>query len=385
MQAVFCLLICIAISCSSDPVNINRPFSDLIPSKYLDSLTATNKSIVISMSDSINHVIPRKRDFYSIVKRVGIDSIAPPMGILPYKACAVINDSLAAISTTRGYVRFINIKTGSIVKDFRPGMGPAEFQNPQKILNTKTHFAVYDMDRNFVEVFDETLKHVVYINLRNISNSSWNLAPIQPAFGLVSDGVYTIDDLSVDGINVVKHNFSGHVVEKFPVGTWMPDSPDALNRYGVWVNEKYLAIGSVAVPYVIVLDRQSKEILKFIAIDSIHTRNQLKYVLDPTRNITLTRAVYDVFFKDDNIVVNLYGMNVQFSLVGDSNSTILIYRNPDKTESAPFEVLNEHWITTASDTTFRIAAANHFYAPGKLMNCPAERDFIEFFELDGDR
>jgi hypothetical protein len=165
----------------------------------------------------------------------------------------------------------------------------------------------------------------------------------------------------------------------------MPESPDALNRYGVWASEKYLAIGSLAVPYVIVLERQSKELVKFIALDHKNTRRELNNVLDPKRNITLTRSIYDVFFKDESVVVNLYGLNVQVALNRDSEPIILVYRNPDKTDSASFEVVNDHWIATANDTTFRIATTNHFYAQGKLMNCPMDRDFIEFYELDGEQ
>lgn len=371
-------LLFVFVTMCDDKNNVTiRPYSNYkqLKSTLLDSISNTGKLSIIDLDDEFNNVSIKK---YNFIKRIGADMNHD--SLIPIKSCSIIDDTTVSISSDKGIVRFIHSNTGALIKEFQQGWGPSEFVKPQKIINNEKFISIYDEERNFVNIIDKQYNHKLYIHIRNFSNTNTSWLYQQPAFGFVNDGLWIINDVDFDQPMIQHYLLSGELSESFPVPKLFDDAPAAFQKYGVWASETYLAIASIGIPYIMILEKQSRNIVKVIAINSFHVKDRVERILNKNSNIEDFRSIYELHFVGDRLVINFMSGLYEYELSVNNSWTFISKKQPTAEELNRGEILNELLIRTAEDSVYYQPTSHHFYGDLWMIVCPNARDYVDIFE-----
>jgi len=367
--------------CAKVDIEIELPYNRFneLKSAYLDSIASSGKLVVIDLDDTLSTISIKR---YNFIKRIGVDR--DTISMVPIKSCSIINDTTVAASSDKGILRFIHSNSGALIRNFQQGWGPSEFARPQKIISNGKNVAIYDEGRNFVNILDDNYNHLAYVHIRNLSNINTSWLYQQPAFGFVNDGLWIIND--VDNYQPVVQNYvsSGEISESFPVPDWFTNAPAAFQRYGIWASDSYLALASIGIPYILILGKESREIIKLIAINSLYVVSNVERILNKSSNIGDYRSVYELHFVNDRIIINFMSGLYEYDLSKDDGNWIYVSkRQPTDEELKGGEIVNDMFIRTAEDSVYYQPTSHHFYGDSKMIVCPNARDYLDIFEYRG--
>lgn len=369
------------VACDRKISNVVDPYDkyEVFKSEYFDSLKNENMLMRIDFEEIHNKKVTRE---YVFKKRIGFD--IDSTSLIPIKSCSIINDSTVALASDSGIVRFINSNSGAVIQEFNTGMGPLEYQKPQKIYSNSDYITIYDEHRNFIHILNNNRNHYAYLPLRNYSNLSTAWITHQPAYGIDSKGVWITNDINYKSTHVEHYDYSGTLIENFSINEWFPNAPAIFQRFGVWSSEKYLAVASVGVPYIVIYDKASRKIVKAFVIYRNIIDESIARALDVSRNFVDIRHVQEIHFIQDIVFINVMSTLYSYDLFLDNNEWIgLSVLQPTDEVLIQGEIVNQQFITTGGDSTNYYTSSNHFYGENLLLRCPVARDFVDIYEYKG--
>jgi len=366
-----CLCLIQILSCS-EKVSMERPYADLLPSSYLDSIFQyeADKIVILNTNDDT-----RKYE-YSFVKRVNVNTNS--LDILPIRSCAFALDSLVIVTSDRGFVRVINSVEERITHDFLAGRGPDEFGKPQKILHDENHIYIYDESRQYIKVFDQHFNHIAFVTATNMANANTMLPYLQPAYGVGGGYIYQINDRQHWPPVIYKQTHTGEIADHFALRDWFPDSKTAFRAYGVWASDEYVAVSPIGVPYVMILNADDWSLNRFVVINHQSYYSRIERTID--NDFPFLKTMREISFDRNRIIISVNGIRFKLDLDSPNEWGIIWTDDPIKNGYLLSQgVVDSRTNFTGADSVY-VNLTTDYYAPNRLMMCPLDRDFVDFFE-----
>lgn len=350
-----------------------RPFADLLPSAYLDSLFKYEFEKIVILNTDVD---TRKYE-YSFVKRVFVNTNS--LDILPIRSCAFAHDSLVIVTSDRGFVRVINLVEERITHDFLAGRGPDEFGKPQKILHDENHIYIYDESRQYIKVFDQQFNHIAFVTATNLANANTMLPYLQPAYGVGGGYIYQINDRQHWPPVIYKQTHTGEIADQYALRDWFPDSKTAFRAYGVWASDEYVAVSPIGVPYVMILNADDWSLNRFVVINHQSYYSRIERTIKS--DFPFLKTMREISFDRNWVIISVNGIRFRMNLDSPTEWGTIWTNDPVKNGDLLVQsVIDSRTNFTGADSVY-VNMTTDFYAPNRLMMCPLDRDFVDFFEF----